>query len=100
MSHLRTVDLMPDRLMALVWWGCLALAAWGLLCPRLGGCARSGYYAPAVYLLVATLVTAVYAPLPRYGVSHVPIWLVYSGAGLQDLCGRALRLLRGKDEIH
>ena len=36
-SHLRTVDLMPDRLMALVWWGCLALAAWGLLCPRLGG---------------------------------------------------------------
>lgn len=99
-SHLRTVDLMPDRLMALVWWGCLALAAWGLLCPRLGGRARRGYYAPAVYLLVATLITAIYAPLPRYGVSHVPIWLVYSGAGLQDLGGRALRLLRGKDEIH
>ena len=49
---------------------------------------------------MATLVTAIYAPLPRYGVSHVPIWLVYSGAGLQDLGGRALRLLRGKDEIH
>ena len=91
---------MSDRLMALVWWGCLALAAWGLLCPRLGGRARRGYYAPAVYLLVATLITAIYAPLPRYGVSHVPIWLVYSGAGLQDLGGRALRLLRGKDEIH
>lgn len=99
-SHLRTVDLMSDRLMALVWWGCLALAAWGLLCPRLGGRARRGYYAPAVYLLVATLITAIYAPLPRYGVSHVPIWLVYSGAGLQDLGGRALRLLRGKDAIH
>ena len=99
-SHLRTVDLMSDRLMALVWWGCLALAAWGLLCPRLGGRARRGYYAPAVYLLVATLITAIYAPLPRYGVSHVPIWLVYSGAGLQDLGGRALRLFRGKDEIH
>ena len=98
-SHLRTVDLMSDRLMALVWWGCLALAAWGLLCPRLGGCARRGYYAPAVYLLVATLVTAIYAPLPRYGVSHVPIWLVYSGAGLKDLGGRALRLVCGKSKI-
>ena len=98
-SHLRTVDLMSDRLMALVWWGCLALAAWGLLCPRLGGCARRGYYVPAVYLLVATLVTAIYAPLPRYGVSHVPIWLVYSGAGLKDLGGRALRLVCGKNKI-
>lgn len=98
-SHLRTVDLMPDRLMSLAWWGCLALAAWGLSCARWSGCARRGYYAPAVYLLLATLVTAVYAPLPRYGVSHVPIWLVYSGAGLQDLGGRALRFVRGKSKI-
>ena len=50
-------------------------------------------------VLLATLVTAVYAPLPRYGVSHVPIWLVYSGAGLQDLGGRALRFVRGKSKI-
>lgn len=98
-SHLRTVDLMSDRLMALVWWGCLALAAWGLLCPRGRACAArvlcagglsAGGHADHGHLCA----------LPRYGVSHVPIWLVYSGAGLQDLGGRALRLLRGKDEIH
>lgn len=71
----------------------------GASVPAPGGCARRGYYAPAVYLLVATLFTAIYAPLPRYGVSHVPIWLVYSGAGLKDLGGRALRLVCGKNKI-
>lgn len=98
-SHLRTVDLLPDRLMSIAWWACLALAVWGLLCPRWGGPAEQGYYAPAVYLLVATLITAIYAPLPRYGVSHVPIWLIYSGAGLADLGKRAMRLRREKSTI-
>lgn len=98
-SHLRTVDLLPDRLMSIAWWACLALAVWGLLCPRWAGRAEQGYYAPAVYLLVATLITAIYAPLPRYGVSHVPIWLIYSGAGLADLGKRAMRLRRGKSTI-
>ena len=55
----------------------------GFLCPQLWA-ARRGYYAPAVYLLAATLITAIYAPLPRYGVSHAHLARV-RGAGLQDL---------------
>lgn len=91
LQHMNTVDLLPDRLMALWWWLCLAVAVWGLLCPRMGGRVGRGYYAPAVYLLVATMVTAFYVPLPRYGVSHMPIWLFYTGAGGADL----MRRLRG-----
>ena len=93
LQHMTTVDLLPDRLMALVWWICLAAAVWGLLCPRWGGRAGRGYYAPALYLLAATLATAIYVPLPRYGVSHVPVWLFYTGAGAADLLGR-LRAVR------
>ncbi len=96
LQHMTTIPLLPDKLMALGWWACLALAAWGLICPRFGGRKTLGYYAPAVYLLVATYATAIYAPLPRYGVSHVPIWLCYTAAGALDLCGRLARL-RSRD---
>ncbi|MCI5956923.1 MAG: hypothetical protein MRZ54_08055, partial [Clostridiales bacterium] len=96
LQHMNTVDLLPDRLMALWWWLCLAVAVWGLLCPRMGGRAGVGYYAPAVYLLVGTMVTAFYVPLARYGVSHMPIWLFYTGAGGADLMRRLRGALAGR----
>ena len=91
LESLTTVDLLPPKAVALAWWACLAVAVWGLVCPRWGGRAGRGYYAPAAYLLVATMVTAVYAPLARYGVSHVPLWLFYTGAGGADLLARLKR---------
>ena len=87
-QHMNTVDLLPDRLMAL-WWGrCLAAAVGWLVCPRMGGKAGLGYYAPAIYLLAATMITAFYVPLPRYGAPHVPVWLFYTAAGGADLARR------------
>ncbi len=93
LGHMNAIDLLPDQLMILWWWACLLVAIWGLICPRWGGRASLGYYAPAVYLLVATMVTAFYVPLARYGIPHVPIWLFYTAAGGSDL------VRRGRDAI-
>lgn len=83
------IRLIPERLADLIWWGSLLLALWGLLCPRFGAKVNRGYYAPAVYLLVATLVTAFYVPLTRYGEAQVPLWLMYAAAGAWDILSRA-----------
>ena len=77
-----------------LWWGALIVALWGLICPRFGKKAVEGYYMPALYLLAATLITAVYAPLPRYGISHFPLWLFYTAAGAQDLLRRMYAVIR------
>ena len=90
-SHLMQEPFVSERYSQWLWWGMLAVAVWGLLCPKAGKKADPGYYLPALYLLVATMITAVYAPLPRYGVSHIPLWLIYTAAGTADLCLRVTR---------
>jgi hypothetical protein len=90
-AHLMQEAFISERYSQYLWWGALVIALWGLLCPKFGKKAEPGYYLPALYLLVATLITAVYAPLPRYGISHFPLWLFYAASGTVDLCRRFRR---------
>lgn len=87
-GHLMQEPFVSARYSQWLWWGALTAALWGLLCPLFGKKAKAGYYLPALYLLVATLTTAVYAPLPRYGISHFPLWLFYAAAGTEDVLRR------------
>ena len=93
-GHLMDIDFVSVRYAQWLWWGALSVALWGLVCPRFGKKASLEYYMPALYLLVATLITAIYAPLPRYGISHFPFWLFYTAAGAADLLWRANGLLK------
>lgn len=90
-GHLMNVDFVSARYSQYLWWGALVVALWGLLCPKFGKKAEQGYYLPALYLLAATLITGVYAPLSRYGIPHFPLWLFYTASGAADLCRRLLR---------
>lgn len=90
-AHLMQEPFVSERYSQYLWWGALIIALWGLICPKFGKKAEPGYYLPALYLLVATLITAVYAPLPRYGISHFPLWLFYTASGTADLCRRISR---------
>lgn len=87
-GHLMQEPFVSERYSQWLWWGALVVALWGLICPKFGKKAVPGYYLPALYLLAATLITAVYAPLPRYGISHFPLWLFYTASGAADLCRR------------
>lgn len=93
-GHLMQEPFVSPRYSQWLWWGALIVALWGLICPRFGKKAVEGYYMPALYLLAATLITAVYAPLPRYGISHFPLWLFYTAAGAQDLLRRMYAVIR------
>ncbi len=84
--HMQGIRVVPPTLGRAAWWGCLILALWGLLHVRKKG--KNDVYAPALYLWVGVLVTAVYAPLARYGLPYVPIWLLYASFGLCDLLSR------------
>ncbi len=90
-AHLMQEAFVSERYSHYLWWGALIVALWGLIYPKVGKKAEAGYYLPALYLLVATLITAVYAPLPRYGVSHIPLWLFYTASGAEDLYRRICR---------
>lgn len=90
-AHLMQEPFVSERYSQYLWWGALIVALWGLICPRFGKKAEPGYYLPALYLLAATLITAVYAPLPRYGISHFPLWLFYTAAGTADVWRRIRR---------
>ena len=91
-GHLMDVDFVSVRYSQYLWWAALVVALWGLMAPKFGRKAADGYYLPALYLLAATLITGVYAPLPRYGISHFPLWLFYTAAGAADLMTRAGKL--------
>lgn len=43
-----------------------------------------GYYLPALYLLAAVLLTAMYVPLPRYNAPHAPFVFFYAACALAD----------------
>jgi len=90
-GHLMQEPFISERYSQWLWWAALIVALWGLICPRFGKKAAAGYYLPALYLLAATLITAVYAPLPRYGISHFPLWLFYTAAGVSDVLRRISR---------
>lgn len=92
-EHFQPIHVIPERLGYLLWWGCLVFALWGLICPRFGAAVKPDYYAPAFYLLLAIFVTAIYAPMPRYGTPYIPILLFYTGSGIGDLAGRLQKKL-------
>ena len=84
----------PARAVRYLWWLSLTLALFGLLIGRFGRVPRrEGFYLPALYLLVALFLTAVYVPLSRYNAPHIPFVLVYAAVGLEALW---LRLRPGK----
>lgn len=90
-SPLQALPLLPQRLHNALWYAVLLLAAWGLLAAR----KRSApdVYAPAWYLLVGVLVTAVYAPLARYSAPYQPLWIVYAAIGASE-CWRMITARR------
>jgi len=90
-SHLQTIPIVPEKLGRLAWYACLLLALWGLICPRFGTKINNSYYVPLVYLGISVFATAIYAPLARYGVPYVPLWLMYAGAGTSDIIRRFLK---------
>ena len=55
---------------------------------------QPGYYLPALYLLAAVLLTAMYVPLARYNAPHAPFVVCYAACALADgwawLRGRGL----------
>ena len=86
-GHFQPVYVVPQKLANLAWWGCLLVAVWGVL----GARKKQDFHAPLFYLLIASLITGIYAPLARYGTPYVPLWMMYAGCGAADLVERIRR---------
>ena len=79
----------PVRAAQYAWAGLLALALWGLTGgPPAKAARRPGFWTPALYVLVAVPLTAVYVPLARYNFAHLPFIALYAAVGLLDIWAR------------
>lgn len=90
-GHLQAVEVVPEKLGNCAWYGCLLLSLWGLFSPKFDGRKAKDGYIPLVYLAIAVFATAIYAPISRYGVPYVPLWLMYAGVGASSLLGRVCK---------
>jgi 4-amino-4-deoxy-L-arabinose transferase-like glycosyltransferase len=76
----------PIRLVNVLWWGVLALAACGVVGSRRRRAERPpGFYVPLLYLALAVPITAIWIPIARYNAPHVPLIAFYAAVGMLDL---------------
>lgn len=82
-GHFMPIRILPEKLADIAWWICLLLAMYGIGCS--GRSLRKGAGALIFYLLIGCLASAMFAPLARYGLPYVPLWLSFAACGISSL---------------
>ena len=80
------IRILPEKLADIVWWVCLLMAVYGIRCS--GKSLRKGAGALILYLLIGCWMSAMFAPLARYGLPYVPLWLSFAACGISSLLKR------------
>ena len=79
-GHFMPIRILPEKAANVLWWLCLLLAFRGMA--AVSRSLRRGAGAVLAYLLAGCLISAVFAPLARYGLPYVPLWLILAACGL------------------